>query len=280
MPATVLSSAPSIEPVTLRELKHWLRLSTPVDVALSVTPTAENDDWTTATQHGYISGQPVQITATALPTTSPQIAESTDYYVHVTSSTKVTLHPTEADAIAGTDAITISDAGSEVVFNSISEDNLLYSLITAARRYVEEQTGRALINQTWKTYLDAFPAVIYLDWPPLSSVTSIKYYDTAGAQQTLSTDVYTVDTSSTPGRIYEAYEQTWPSVQGIKNAIEITYVAGYGSSADDVPEMLKTAIKMLAGHWYERREAYEAAVSLTEVPMAVRSIIWQHKAWN
>src|SRR5437868_862664 len=60
--------------------------------------------------------------------------------------------------------------------------------------------GRALAPQTWTLYLDAFPrcgmsaasaalhTAIKLPLPPLVSVTSVAYVDSAGATQTLVAD--------------------------------------------------------------------------------------------
>ncbi len=66
---------------------------------------------TTAT-HGWDTGTPVQIsTADTLPTSSPQVATNTIYWVDVASTTTVTLHTTNAAAVAGTGDIDFSDAG-------------------------------------------------------------------------------------------------------------------------------------------------------------------------
>lgn len=114
------------------------------------------------------------------------------------------------------------------------DDVLIADLIKSARDFVEDFTARRLIVRTEELTIDAFPAnlieSIELPSAPLVSVSSVKYYDTAGVEQTLATSVYTVDAKSEPGRIYLAYNQWWPATQDIPNAVRIAYLAGYVST--------------------------------------------------
>ena len=67
-----------------------------------------------------------------------------------------------------------------------ADDSLVNGLIDACVEQAEAFLGRALCSQTWDLVLDGFPANrIELSLPPLQSVTSIKYRDTAYAEQTL-----------------------------------------------------------------------------------------------
>ena len=138
-----------------------------------------------------------------------------------------------------------------------TEDALILEMLKASRREVERFCGRQLINSTRIWRLDRFPSdgVIRLDRPPLSSVTSITYVDTAGATQTWATDQYDVDTDSEPGRITLAYNQSLPSDVrgGAANVVTITYVVGYGAAGENVPETFKVAIKSLVAGTYEHR---------------------------
>lgn len=157
-----------------------------------------------------------------------------------------------------------------------AEGDLLSALIEAARRYAETFTRRQFVTATLKLVLDKFPSTIYVPRPPLASVTSIAYLDTDGASQTLDAAEYEADIRSEPGRIVEAYGCSWPSTQSIINAVTVTYQAGYGE-ASAVPESIKVAIKMLAAHWYEHREAVTDGRPPVEVPMAVESLLWSHR---
>jgi uncharacterized phiE125 gp8 family phage protein len=146
--------------------------------------------------------------------------------------------------------LSILDAKAQARVTHDEEDSLWQSYISAARAAAEEHMSRGLLTQTWKLILPAFADSIWLPMAaPLQSVTSVKYYDTAGAQQTLSTTVYDVDTTSRPGRIVRKPLQTWPSVQSDRLAtrIEITYVVGW-TAKELIPERIRQGLRLHVGY--------------------------------
>lgn len=151
--------------------------------------------------------------------------------------------------------VSLAEAKLHCKVDGSDDDTLLTALIVAARRLAEQQTGRALVTQTWKQTFDAFPlAALALERPPLQSVTSVKYYDPAGVQQTLDAGAYTVHTSSQLGLVAPAAGTCWPSTQVRLEAVEIVFVAGYGAAAA-VPQEVKQWMLLHVGTWYEYREA-------------------------
>ena len=56
----------------------------------------------------------------------------------------------------------------------------------------------------------------------------------------------------------------------------ITFVAGYGDASSDVPDGILTAIKLLGANWFENRES-NSPVTMTPVPLALESLIWQYR---
>ena len=157
------------------------------------------------------------------------------------------------------------------------EDTLIGNLAAASRAYVEMSTNRQMITATWVYKFDTFPkGDIVLPISPLQSVTSITYVDTAGATQTWSSGLYTVDTASDVGRVRPIYDEDYPSSRGYAQDIVVTFVAGYGDASSDVPDTALTAIKLLASNWFENRES-NAPIELKEVPMALQTLIWSLK---
>jgi len=136
------------------------------------------------------------------------------------------------------------------------DDVQLAAMIKAARATVENKINRALITRTYIGYLDNFPSgrVVYVPYPKLQSVTTLKYYDTANVLQTLSATYYAVDVASDPGRIILKDGYSWPSNYYDGNAVVITFKAGYGDDADDVPQDLRHAVLLYAGWLYQNRE--------------------------
>ena len=67
------------------------------------------DDRLDSAGHGLETGQPIQVSST---TTLPAgLSAGTTYYVAWVSSSEITLHPTNADAIAGSNTVDITDDG-------------------------------------------------------------------------------------------------------------------------------------------------------------------------
>lgn len=117
-----------------------------------------------------------------------------------------------------------------------ADDALIDQAIADARRECEDRLSQQLIAATWKLLLDEFPGwahgcddTIRVPLPPLIAVSSIKYLDTAGVQQTLSAADYLVDAASRPGRIAPAYGKIWPSTRDQQSAVEVTFVNGYAT---------------------------------------------------
>jgi len=81
-----------------------------------------------------------------------------------------------------TEPIALADAKAHLQIDHAAEDDYLEDfLIPAARRYAETLTHRSFITQTWVLRLNGFGGgPIYLPRPPLVSITSVAYTDTAG----------------------------------------------------------------------------------------------------
>lgn len=199
--------------------------------------------------------------------------------------------------------VTLAEAKQHLRVDVADDDDLISVLIAGARQSAEGICRRALCTQTVKLVLDQFPAPnvnigsanwygpqwgtspgpltvlqpsgktgfeIILPLTPLMTVTSIKYIDQDGVQQTLAASAYKVDSVTEPARILPAYGTTWPQTRNEINAVEVVYQAGYGAAAD-VPAGIKAWMKLRIGAMYDNRE--EVAVirgSVLEMPFADR----------
>ncbi len=154
------------------------------------------------------------------------------------------------------------------------DDQLISTLISAARGYCENETNRAFVNTTFDLKMDGFwDCEIRLPRAPASSVTSVTYLDTDGVSQTWSASEYSVDINAEPGRITRAYGFSWPSTRCIENAVTVRYVAGYGAAASSVPEDIKAAMKLIIGHLYANRESVVVGTITAVLPLAVESLL-------
>jgi len=123
--------------------------------------------------------------------------------------------------------LTLAEAKLHLRVEVTDDDVLIAQLIRAARQACEAYTNRTLVATIYELTLDAFPGEIRLPRPPLVEVSSISYVDASGVDQTLGTDVYTVDKASFMPRVYEAYNEWWPGTRSQPKAVTVTYIAGY-----------------------------------------------------
>jgi len=161
--------------------------------------------------------------------------------------------------------VSLLEAKAHLRVDSYDDDALISGLIIAARQEAEKITRRALITQTWELVLDCFLPEICLPLPSLQSVTTIKYIDTNGTEQTLSNTVYQIDSDSQPARITTAYGQVWPAVRTQMNTVRIRYVAGFGLAVD-VPQVIKQWILIRVATLYEQREAVNVGNIVNTIP--------------
>jgi uncharacterized phiE125 gp8 family phage protein len=186
--------------------------------------------------------------------------------------------------------VTLDEAKAFARIDTGYDDALVTSLIVRAREHCEAITGRQFITATYGLLLDRFPTWcrpdvyrvterregtdIIVPRPPLLSVDSITYLDTAGASQTVATSDYVVSTYDDPGRIALANGKTWPQTLEQINAVTVAYTAGYGAAATAVPESIKQAMHMLVAHFYENREATASIATIPrELDFSVKAIL-------
>jgi uncharacterized phiE125 gp8 family phage protein len=162
--------------------------------------------------------------------------------------------------------ITVAYARKHIKALTHSDDVLIDAWIRAAAAYFEEQTGRQTITATWEQWGDAFPlgrGRIELPHPPLQSVTSVQYIAADGTLTDFvdgaspAAPLYAVKAPQGPyaprGWIEPAFGNQWPIARCESGAVRIQYVAGYGPSVEDVPELVAGILCYLVAHFDQFR---------------------------
>ena len=159
---------------------------------------------------------------------------------------------------------------------SVTTDDALITLcITSATSILEKTFGLALLSQTWKLWLDQWPAkkdflppysyqtaafvlsevktlepAISLAMHPVTAISSIKVYDSEGTPATVDASGYTLDKSQKPSRAILTSNISWPtSTIRAAKAIEIEFVAGFAT----LPDELKMGVISFAMSIYQSR---------------------------
>lgn len=141
--------------------------------------------------------------------------------------------------------------------DEIDFDSDLDELIYAAGKYVEDSIHHTLITTQYTAKWDCFPGdILKIPGWPIASVDSIQYKDVDGATQTLSSSLYRTELVQCPATIRPAIDEDWPDTEADAiDAVTVTFTAGHGSAASDVPYQIRSMIKLLVAHWFKHREA-------------------------
>lgn len=172
--------------------------------------------------------------------------------------------------------ISLSLARQHLRETSTEQDELIDLYIRAAADMLEgpDGAGMALNSQQWDLWLDDF-----YDWEiripigPLIQVDAITYTDTAGAEQTLPSSEYEVDTLK--GLVRPLEGGSWPATDDVYNAVKVRFTAGYASG--QLPSDLQAALLLILGHLYLRREQTISGTIIAEIPMGAQTIIERYR---
>jgi uncharacterized phiE125 gp8 family phage protein len=120
-------------------------------------------------------------------------------------------------------------------------DNILTPKINEVRVLAESLTGRDFLNKTWKLYLDDWQYCNKILKSKLQSITNIRYYQD-GVLNTVDVANYYFTKSNDYSNLYFIDSFNFPDIDDKKQQIEITFVSGYGATANFVPQGIKNAM--------------------------------------
>jgi uncharacterized phiE125 gp8 family phage protein len=145
-----------------------------------------------------------------------------------------------------------------------ADENALFDLwCPAVTRIAEALLQKTLVSTQWRLLLDEFPcssdfkrwAEIRLPMPPVASIESITYINTAGTSTPLvvTTDYDKYIDGDQP-IITPAYSKSWPSTRAVPRAVTVNFTAGY-ANINDIPANIKQILLEIVTSWYENRGA-------------------------
>lgn len=166
----------------------------------------------------------------------------------------------------GVEPVPLAEMKSYLRLDGSAEDDLVGSLIAAARVAVESAIRSVLIAQSWRADLDDWPASgAVLPIPPVLTVDAVRAIDVGGSATTLAGSATEFDAVTGTVRLLQ------PRPDAIRYDIDFT--AGYGAVPADVPAPLRQAIRLLVAHWYENRSAIAIGEPAATLPLAYSELI-------
>ena len=167
--------------------------------------------------------------------------------------------------------VSLEEAKLHLRVDNTEEDDLIVSLIEAAAMSATNKANRSFGLTVWEKRLDAFPeAEIRLPYSPVVKVSSVKYKDADGDQQTLAAENFKLAAADDNASIAPVVE--WP--EGATD-IRVQYLAGYTIG---IPSPVRQWMMLHVGHWYRNREA-ASEKTLVPVPFG-DSLIYPYKIWG
>lgn len=162
-----------------------------------------------------------------------------------------------ATAATGT-AIDVGEVKTHLKISTSTEDTYLTNLISVATEMVQNYTCQILMSTTMELHLPYFVNRMDIQRVPVTSISSVGYYDSDNSLAYLSAsdyEKYIVSNdfqSPVASTILPADGFTYPDTYPRMDAVKIRFVAGY-SSADDVPMAIKQAMLLIIGQLYLNR---------------------------
>lgn len=180
-------------------------------------------------------------------------------------------------------AISTADMKTFLRVDTDADDAVIAAYISTATEAVKQYLRLAVLTETFVFKADGFgvagaddrllslgPGVhtasvpyilgggetLDVPFPPLQSITSIVTYDRGNNASTYSNTKYQVDLQS--GRIYLNEGEVWPSDLRAQDAVQVTYVAGYGSGS--IPDPILQAIRSYVEQLYDGCEGMTAEI--------------------
>lgn len=183
----------------------------------------------------------------------------------------------EVTAAPAAPAVTVDELRAHLRMNNTAEDDLLAEFLAAAEERFEDDTQRPVMQTVYRQSFSRWPVPHY--WPAyahphttpyscrwpfgivlarggVSAVGSVKRYLADGTTEDVAD--WSADLQTPPARVMlAAIPDPLTTAAGVlvSPAGYVEYTAGW-ATAGAVPRTVRMAIKLLAAHWYDYREAY------------------------
>lgn len=178
-----------------------------------------------------------------------------------------------------TEPVTLAAFKRRLRINHAAEDEDLAEMLAAAVEQFELDAHRPVLGTSYRQDLGRWPCGgIVLGRGGVTAVTAVKTYAADGSTSTLDADQWRANLLTPPARVHLAAVPDPVTTAGgicVTPVGCVEFTAGW-ASADAVPRIVRTAVLLLAGHYYANREAYLTG-TLSELPKGWRDVVNKYK---
>lgn len=202
--------------------------------------------------------------------------------------------------------VTLEEIKQHLVVEHDDDDALISRYVQAAIGFAESRCERSLRLRRFKAFSGCWPIDgVLLRNGPVRRIESVSYFDTDGVLQTLATDTWQAVPHNSE-HVLSFYSAPPAPKHGRKDAVSVTYVAGYGllpetainvqgfpytlpivlgysngptqaDVNDRLPDTIRQAVYMLVGHWYENRESVTVGTINSPMALAAEDLLKQER---
>jgi len=149
------------------------------------------------------------------------------------------------------------------------ENDLISSIITAARIQIEDYCGVSLILRLRQANFNALSSRdIIVNHYPLRDVTAVRLIDKSGEETALTSDQYQVNLKARPARL--SLEKRPKTI--LNQSLSIDFMAGFGANESDIPAPFTQAILLLTAQLYERGDERPE-----DIPLMVQALLMPYR---
>ncbi|AUC13825.1 hypothetical protein BTO06_01070 [Tenacibaculum sp. SZ-18] len=159
---------------------------------------------------------------------------------------------TELNDLQVTDLVTLKEVKDhlKIELDYIEDDALIMSYMEAAFSYIISYLGRDVLDQTYTVKGKSFEDVFAFKRQTIKSVDNVEYVNEGNEQQTLSTDLYYLESIDKFESKILFLLSDLPKVKVNKSdAVTLTVTCGFKK----IPKAIKQSLFLLVGEYYEFR---------------------------
>lgn len=155
---------------------------------------------------------------------------------------------------------------------AVAEIGFVQGLIRSAERWWEIATDGPLMEAEYVTVLRGFGSELSGLYGPITEVLSLTYATDADVNTVGVADDYPISEGRNGVLLY-AGSTPFPALRhGYAEPLRVRYKAGF-KTADEVDPLIKQALLLTVGHWYENRQNVVVGNQANEVPMTANAIL-------